>query len=346
MKRLACVTILLAACTGGERANTGKCPAGETCSDKTPYGLYFIGEDLGDIPAFGAPYATAVGGTQDIALEYEPHSTDPVVPLDLPFTTDDDGGAGITVDHHTGSTVTIRGAGNASNYLRILDASDGTLFDRKQLTGAAIESIGLVSTDPAANALVPAGMPVAWTGGDRTFVVALWGEVQGSSGPQPARLVDQRMQLAMTGADRPSWDELHLQNVPPGTYQVSVQAGDRPAQLLSLLISDQADSVAAVDPPASIAPAGSVHVCFAGTVQGHFLFGLHWTYVVDGATTTDTDSCLYVSTTRTSGTVAVQASAGGQTTTLMLPIAAARTTPAAPARLPWSGTPAGERAAM
>ena len=50
MKRLpylaSAAALSLAACYGGERANSGECPAGETCSPATPTGLDFVGNKL------------------------------------------------------------------------------------------------------------------------------------------------------------------------------------------------------------------------------------------------------------------------------------------------------------
>src|SRR5438132_1112065 len=47
MRRLLLAPLLLAACnTAGERAETGECPVGETCSPATPRGLHFIGNTL------------------------------------------------------------------------------------------------------------------------------------------------------------------------------------------------------------------------------------------------------------------------------------------------------------
>ena len=348
MKRLAYLaTILLAACTGGERAETGQCPAGETCSAATPNGLQFLGVDLAGIWTFETPEPTAVGGTQDIALEYQPAGSRDFVPLDLPYTADDDGGAGIAVDHQSGPTVTIRGVRSLSNYLRILDASDGSLLDRKELTGSALDAITLVPVDPMVALQVPANMQPAWAPGDRTIGVALWGQVQTSSGPVEERIVDQSMQLALTGADRAAWDQLHLAAAVAGTYPITVTAGDHPATTIDLIVADHADSIAQVDVPASIPPGGSAEACFAAVVQGHAIVGLPWTYVVDGVTmTTHGDPCFMVQTSKTSCSVSVEVSAGGQTTTATLAVATARTQPARPL-VPQRemGTTAGERAA-
>ena len=326
---LVLASIPLVACYGGERAATGACPAGETCSAKTPGGLQFVGGALADDIMVSGPAPTAIGGTQDITLEYD-RGDGTFVPLDLPYQADDDGGLGVRVDHTAGAVVTVRGAASRSNYLRILDAADGTLFDRKMLTGAAVDALALVPTDFE---MIPDGAQLAWATGDQTIGVALTGAVQESSGPVEERLVDTSMQLSLPGAERTAWDTLHLPAATPGTYAVSVTAGDRPAANLDLVVVDHADAVSAMSPPSAIAPSGAADVCFEATSAGRYVVGLDWTFEVDGTTTSQgafTRNCIEVTTQKTSGTVTVQATAGGQSATLALAVGAmARVTPLA-----------------
>jgi hypothetical protein len=268
----------LIACYGGERANTGQCPAGETCSPATPEGLQFVGASLSDQILLAGPAPTAIGGTQDIELEYDP-GDGAMVPLDLPYRADNDGGLGVQLDHTSGAFVTVRGVDSRSNYLRILDASDGTLFDRKELTGAAVDAIALVATDWE---VIPDGAQLAWAAGDQRIGVALTGAVQEASGPAEERIVDTSMQLALDGAEQSAWDELHLPAAAAGTYTIRVTAGDRPAASVPLVVVDHADAVAAMSPPAGIAPNGETEVCFEATSGGRYVVGMAWSYVVDG----------------------------------------------------------------
>ena len=116
MKRLLYLSFLslpLIGCYGGERRNTGECPAGEVCSDLTPTGLDFIGNRLVGELLLSGPRPTAIGGTQAVALEYD-RGDGVDVALDLPFSADDDGGIGVRVDAISGSQVVIRGAGSRS----------------------------------------------------------------------------------------------------------------------------------------------------------------------------------------------------------------------------------------
>lgn len=321
-------SLSLVACYGGERADTGVCPAGETCSSSTPGGLQFVGDSLADDLLASGPAPTAIGGTQDIDLQYQ-RSDGTFTDLDLPYQADDDGGLGVRVDHTTGSVVTVRGVASRSNYLRILDASSGALFDRKMITGAAIDSIALIPTDFE---MIPDGAELAWATGDQQLGVALTGAVQESTGPTEERLIDTSMQLSLPGADRVAWDTLHLPAATAGTYAVAVTAGDRPATSLPLVIADHADAVTAIEPPGGIPPQGSAEVCFEATTGGRYLVGLAWTFAVDGVAQPSggdlLGNCAMVSTEKTSGTVTVQATAGGQSTTVTLAVGAmARTAP-------------------
>ena len=187
--------LAIPACTGGQRANTGLCPSDETCSEKTPNGLHFIGNAMTDDVVLGGPAPTAIGGTQDVALQYD-RGDGILIALDLAYDTDDDGGAGVTVDHTSGSVVTVRGAGSHTNYLRILDATEGTLFDRKLLAGAELTSIALV---PADYETVPDNTLLAWAPGSPTIAIALYDQAL-------ERLVDTSMQVTLDGSTRLAWD--------------------------------------------------------------------------------------------------------------------------------------------
>ena len=309
----------LVACYGGERRNTGECPAGETCSDQTPRGLDFIGNRLAGELLLSGPRPTAIGGTQAIALEYD-RGDGVDVALDLPFTADDDGGLGVKVESALGSQVTVRGHGSRSNYLRILD-EDGLLMDRKELTGAALDQIKLVSVDFES---IPDGNPLAFAPGPRTIGVALYGDVQKSGGPQSERLIDTSMDLQLSGAERTAWDALEL-NATLGTHLLSVTAGDKPTAQLDVVVVSGADTLAAIAPPSSIPEMGTSTICFQATSGGRYIVGLDWMYNVDGEVTEKGEgslqrNCVTVSTQKTSGTVSIQASAGGQTTAMALTV--------------------------
>lgn len=348
MKRLALLALSLAACYGGERANSGECPAGETCSPATPSGLDFVGNKLANEILLSGPRATAVGGTQVVALQYN-RGDGVYVALDVPYTADDDGARGIKVDGTSGSQVTVRGVDSRSNYLRILD-EDGLLMDRKELTGASLTSMELVPTDYES---IPAGTPIAFAPGSRKIGVALYGDVQKSSGPVSERIIDTSMQVQLAGAQRMGWDTFEV-NASVGTHAVAVTAGDKPTASLDFVVVDDADSVIALNPPASMMPNGSATVCFQATAGNRYIAGLSWAFQIDGGATktqgdgTLTRNCIGVTTTKTSGMVAVQATAGGQSSTVNIAIGTARAvTPDVQMRsLPTAVSTAGDRAAL
>jgi hypothetical protein len=348
MKRLLLsLSLPLVACYAGERRNTGECPAGETCSPLTPSGLDFVGNHLTGELLLSGPRATAIGGTQQVALEYD-RGDGVDVALDLPYTADDNGGQGIKALSTSGSQVTIQGAGSYSNYLRILD-EDGLLMDRKQLTGAALSTVELVSIDFET---YPANSELAFATGTRRVGIALYGEVQSSSGPRTERIVDTSMKLDFAGATRSAWDELQIDAV-TGNYAITVTAGDKPAVPLDFIVVDHADSVAAAPgTPSTIATNNSISVCFQATSGTRYIVGLTWTYTVDGQVTTKGEgdlqrNCISVSTQKTTGTVSISAAAGGQTTAMALSVAAAREELREPVRtLSHVISTAGDRAAM
>src|SRR5579862_8759762 len=86
----------LFACFGGDRADTGQCPAGETCSPATPNGLLFIGRNPSGEQLIAGPGATAIGGTQDIQLDY---ADDAEGAFDLTYSALVDAPIGVAVDH-------------------------------------------------------------------------------------------------------------------------------------------------------------------------------------------------------------------------------------------------------
>lgn len=318
MRRLLLAPLLLAACnTAGERADTGECPAGEVCSPDTPRGLHFIGNTLAD-ELFGGngPAATAIGGTQEIALEYDRGDGNRIA-LNLPYDADDDGGLGVTVVSHSGSVVTVKGAKARTNYLRITDPQTGELYDRYELTGAALTSMRLVGTSFE---MMPTGRPALVFGpGEQEIAVALVGDVQTSSGPDSRRIVDTSMILDLPGSTRTGWDSIKLSDAQPGTYPLMVTAGDKPAAPLPIEIVAIADAVVPLEAGTpKVQPGSSTTICFQATSSGRYIYGLMWTYTVDGQQIVKgkgdlTRNCVSVPAgSHTTGTIPVTAAAGGK----------------------------------
>lgn len=354
MKRLLTVPLFLAACnTAGERADTGKCPAGEVCSPSTPYGLHFIGNNLAD-ELFGGngPAATAIGGTQDVALEYDRGDGERIA-LSLPYDADDDGGLGVTVLSHAGSVVTVKGARSRSNYLRITDPQTGELFDRYMMSGAALTSMRLVGTSFEAT---PTDRPdLVFAPGEEEIGIALVGDVQESSGTHAERIVDTSMILDLPGATRTSWDSIKIADAQVGTYPLMVTAGDKPAAAMPIEIVANADAVAPLSSSYTIPAGGSANVCFQATSNGRYIYGLVWNFNVDGEAITHGKhdlgrNCVSVSAEAgSSGTIPVSAAAGGKQVAIQVQIGQMALAPAgvaASAGIQRNVPTAGDRAAL
>lgn len=342
MKSLVIAALALAvpACMGGTREETGTCPSGYTCSSATPNGLLFVGASLANEVELTGPAPTAVGGTQIIQLEYEPSGAVSFETFDLPFTADANGGAGVKVDTTQASSVTVIGAGAGSNYLSILDPNKD-LYDEKLLTGAAIATIALTPTD---GETIPAGAQVAFGAGTIDLGISLT-----SSGGQ--RLVDESMTVTVTGQSptQIAWDTYELEGALAGSADVVISAaGGTGSATIPIEIVNEPDTITAqASAPTTIPPNGSAVVCFEATSAGVYVADLAWTFTVDGESAIASSNCAFVSTTKTSGTVAVTAMVANLTgmTTLTVTNAQVRPAPqAAPEPEAWR-SPYGVRAA-
>lgn len=306
---------LVACTTGGERHDSGECPAGEVCSPDTPNGLHFIGNPFADDLFISGPSATAIGGTQEIALEYEPYNHGARRALDLPYLADDDGGNGVVVLSQSGSVVTVGGMRSRTNYLRIVAPDTQELYDRYEIVGAAIETMRLIGVEGES---VPATRGIVWAAGDQKFGVALTGEVQDGSDVELQRIVDTSMALTLAGSERLGWDELRLPNATPGIHALTVEAGDKPAAVIDVEVVAGADSVAVIGGSPTVNPNSSTNVCFEALSTNRYIYGLVWNYNVDGvASTKDKDdssrNCVTVSAQgMTSGSIPVAVAAGGR----------------------------------
>lgn len=307
---------LVACNTAGERADTGECPAGEVCSDATPYGMHFVGVTFADEMFSGdGPAATAIGGTQEVALDYD-RGDGLRIAMNLPYDADDDGGLGVSVVDHSGSVVTVKGERSRSNYLRIIDPETGELYDRYSLTGAAVKAMRLIGTEFES---LPSNSDLVFATGDQEIGIALVGDVQESGGTTSERIVDTSMVLDLPGATRTSWDSVRIPNAQVGTYPLVVTAGDKAAATLPIEVVAAADAVSVIGAPPMVPPGSSTTVCFQATHNGRYIYGLTWTFHANGMTRVNGKSdilrnCVSVSSQgMASGSIPVTASAGGQT---------------------------------
>ena len=214
---------LCAACTfsDGERAATGECPAGETCSTDTPSGLGFYGSFLADSASLTtAIHPIALGGSQNISwTNPEGAVRDVAVASDAPWlvtvdATDEERDAnalwrGDNARHLEGLAV-----GQA--HVRVSNAESGELYDRAVVTVARTARVdGLVlGADDTAGELV--------AGETATVVFRLFDGAD-------ERLVDEGLTVSSdVELEQLMWDEVEL-TVPTDVESVSftVSAGHR-----------------------------------------------------------------------------------------------------------------------
>lgn len=346
MQLLLLAAPIVPACNAGERAITGKCPAGEVCSSQTPEGLQFIGASFSDTMFLGGPSPTAIGGTQRVQLEYHRTLWDTDIPLDVPFDAAVDSGSGVGVETIQGSVVVLRGVASGSDYLRITDPVTGELFDRKTVGAAAIDSISLVA---ATGERIPPGVPIGFAAGQVEVAVALYGTVQ-DTGPLSERLVDEGMSLAAIGGTQHNWDSIEFDAAGPGVYPISVTAANRPTVQVDAAVYDHLDSLAAhATNPVTLVPNQPEFFCFDPMAAGHFVSGASFHFTVTGIENQPVAAvnCIALTTQRTEGQVSIVASAMGMTATATIPIGAARVSQrvrtVAVQELP---SPMGDRAAL
>jgi hypothetical protein len=291
MKSIVLAPLLsLVACddSGGERAQNNEndwfgggsgsdwCPEA-TCSDTTPNGLHFYGEEisqhdwLSDLIIEG-PQPTAAGGHQRVRITGLNGAS---------FEAVTDGTSGIAVDSvdQNSDSVVLRGTGNGSNYLRILDPSDHSLYDRKLLDGAAVENISLQPIEWERSN----GQPWAFKGVSKV-AVALHGHVVDNGTSYLARLVDSTMTMQLpTGVTRAAWDAI---SIPLAASQqtIVVQAGDGAPVSVDLTVVDHIDRIEPYQIPTTMAQGQLLQFCFHGIANDRPVAGLAWTFTLNDVT--------------------------------------------------------------
>ena len=205
---------ICAACTysEGERAETGACPEGETCSDATPSGLAFYGARPGeDDGAADWIRAVAMGGTQRLSIAAADGAALGVVdvqssaPWFLTIAPDAEPAVGEV-------GVELSGLAEGDAYVRVLDAN-GDLYDRVSMRVARVATVD-ATVNGAGDAVV----------GARNSAVFRLVSAQGD------RLVDEGMTIESEDVDveRISWDCIDF-TAPsePGEVTFRLAAGHR-----------------------------------------------------------------------------------------------------------------------
>ncbi len=142
----------LAACNVelGDRAASGQCPAGETCSSATPSGLVFTRtHDAPDMPLSvwgpNIPRPVALGGREQ--LRFAPNGQGALVAFDAKVTN-----ASFTATADGVDTATVKGAAVGSGYLRITEAGKDLLLDRVEIAVGRVSRVWIGAQEPAPSA--------------------------------------------------------------------------------------------------------------------------------------------------------------------------------------------------
>ncbi len=185
---LASLCLACFASVDGDRAATGACPEGETCSDAAPEGLRFVGRALFDeeVVRLGP---ILVGGTFELGLATPDGSPLPAFELELdePRALEGSRGTGtfagddwMPVDAY----VRLVGRAPGTPTVRLVDPSTGALLDRMPIDVVAFDRVELVNvTAPDRDHLL--------AGCEQMIGVRLYGDDQGT----PVRGFDEDMSV-------------------------------------------------------------------------------------------------------------------------------------------------------
>lgn len=301
------------------------CPDGETCSDKTPYGLHFKGslvETGGDLAGASQYFATPIKGTLRIEVVGLPASQAFVV---------DDGGS--TVLHATavGTTITVTSMAEGDATLRIVDPETNELFDRIRVFSSRVSRVEMrpYVDESLTTERPPTTHTVYWAREGLQRGAVLRVEVFGPSiFSNEQHLIDDTMTVDIDGvAPEPAY------TYPPATYVV----GDRPAGRYTVNAhfagEIETNYVTVVDGADLILPmtvdekfiAGDRYsrACFSATNHGAYVYGLTWTYTPSNrAAFSDFSNCLEKKddSLRAGDVVHVTATAGNITDSFDVPV--------------------------
>lgn len=223
---------VMLACTveaPGERASTGTCPPGETCSEATPHGLTFVGTGFFD-DEFLRLGPMIVGGRFDVGIRNPSGDPLPAFGFEIAdgsiltasrgtgvFGPKDDAGA---PTHPVDAYLTLEAHAPGTTMLRVVDPATGDLLDRIEMKVFEISDAIVVNLD----------------GSRRDHVIAGQEELLGvrllaSDGTTELRAVDQDLQFTADTNVQPEnmyWDCFRMQ-IPEGIGEINftIRTGGR-----------------------------------------------------------------------------------------------------------------------
>jgi hypothetical protein len=278
-------SVSLSGCTlAGDRAASGLCPIGKTCSSEVS-GLFFLGAAFSDNIIIGAVDVppVAVGGTESVtALTGE--STDSP-PFADGFTADTTDASELSIDAVTPPSVTVHGHdASGAAQLELFQAGTTTvLLDEVTLS---VEAISTVTVFPL-ELVLPADFsssttPTPWVLLAGSTAVPLVVQLAGADG---TRIVDESATLTSPSgaATRQAWD-LFAVTAPaaPGKASFAIQAGGAPfattASVVQAVDDIQQKILLSSSPGATPQIISSADVCYVGQSAGAPVAGVTWTF--------------------------------------------------------------------
>jgi hypothetical protein len=269
-----------------------KCPTGETCSPDTPNGLFFSGSNTFMNVFDSSPKRTAVGGTQTIlASGVDSKGSSFGVDFDAAGTNV------IGIESVAPPGVTVRGEGEGSGYLRLVEQGTDILYDRIELTVGAVARIHAVPAIEFQHD--PFGAPsLDW---------ALFAGSQVNLGVMlrdagDTTLVDESMSIALSGSASGSphtnqWDELTASAGNAGqailTATIGGQSFDETLPVVDTLTDIVTISNDALKP---LAAGTERQICFRAIADKYAVAGASFILDASGALTPEdtSTSCILV----------------------------------------------------
>lgn len=336
---------------GGGGGSGSNCIPGEVCSDATPGGLYFKSAGFFDSFFQSGPETVAVGGVETILVYRD---TQGGKPFDLPF---DAATTGVmSVQSTSGASVAVTAGKDGTGYLRLVEPGTELLYDRFQLTAAAVTQmrLGPMEAFPFFDPAIP---QISWAllaSSTTPLVVSLLGG--------EARLIDESIDLTVSGNatvddQYPTWDRYFVTVGASGSVTLTGKLGSGKLASVTMPIVEKADDIVPLpsseidSPDAPLTTKKSGHYCFRAMSSGKGVAGT--TYVVTGSDELGVGDGLWPGCVVVHGskpgtaTLTVEAAGAKKTFSIKVVTAAAATegsTPAwkIPASTPLSG---GQRAA-
>lgn len=322
--------LLLTGCLEGDVALFG-CPPDEVCSPDAPDGLLFFGASLSG--GLGLPpETTAVGGIQHVRLKREVAQ---YTYEDLATTYFATGGAALAVDDTEGPVVTLRGVAPGGNYLEIRDRDDA-LLDRKFYRASPIARIAVVPEH-----LEKTARPLGFLAGASRIGIGLYAApIDGYE----ERVVDEAMSIEAPGATRVTWDLIEVPAALPGTFSISVNAGDRSATTVEAELVLDVDAIVEQPLEQPLVVGEYASLCFDAVSGERHVANLAWTFS-EGSLPSSflASNCAFVHP-EVEGELVITATAEGRSRTVTYPVGPAPMQKPRPAPAPAAGFARGDRA--